>query len=88
MGFESRSSLTPDRDLVALATVPNQLEAELWQGVLAEHGIFALLDAAGVQSYLGLTTRPVRIMVRPWQRAEAEEILAALAEIPEDEASR
>ncbi|MBI4506221.1 MAG: DUF2007 domain-containing protein [Chloroflexi bacterium] len=80
--------MTPDRELVALATVPNQLEAELWQGVLAEHGIFALLDAAGVQSYLGLTTRPVRIMVRPWQRAEAEEILAALAEIPEDEASR
>lgn len=72
-------------DLVTLATASNQIEAELWQAVLADHGIQAMLKAGDVQSYLGVAPIPVRLLVRPQQRAAAEQVLAALSETPEGE---
>lgn len=70
-----------------LATASNQIEAELWQGMLAEHGIPVVFGASDVQSFLGLAPRPVRVLVRSGQHAEAERVLAALRVTPEDEAS-
>lgn len=88
LSWRAERVLTSDKELVTLTTACNQLEAELLQGVLAEHGIPALLDASGVPSYLGLATRPVRLLVRPRQRAEAEQVLATFTEHSEAEGSR
>lgn len=70
-------------DLTTLATASNQIEAELWQAVLAEHGIPTVLEAGDVQSYLGVAPTPVRLRVRRQQRDDAAQILAALRERPE-----
>lgn len=80
--------MTSSSRLVTAVTARNQLEAELWQAVLAEHGIPALLEPGGVHSFLGVGSVPVRLLVRPTQQADAQEVLAALAEAPEDGAQR
>lgn len=69
-----------ETELVTLATASNQIEAELWQAALAEHGIPAVLMAGDVHSYLGVAPVPVRLLVRRRQRDAAEQVLAALRE--------
>lgn len=62
-------------DWVTLATAPHQLVAELWQQVLEAEGIAVRLQAADVNSYLGVSSFPCRVLVRRAEYGTAKEAL-------------
>ena len=61
--------------LVPLATAPNQIVAELWISALRDDGVSALMDARDAVSFLGVSNRPVRLLVQQARLAEAAAIL-------------
>ncbi len=61
---------------VNLATAPNQLTAELWQGLLSSEGIPAMVHTGNISSYhLGVSNVPCRLMVPEDHLVEARRLL-------------
>jgi len=68
----------PSEDLIPIRTFLNEFEAEVAKGALTAFGIESLLshdDCGGQRAHLDLT-RGIRLLVRPEDRAQAEEALA------------
>ncbi len=63
---------------VVLTTAPDQLTAEMWQDILLQQGIPAMINPQDAVSFLGVSTFPCRIMVAPDHLKQAKEILASL----------
>jgi hypothetical protein len=71
---------------VVIETFPNRILAELAQGLLEGEGIEAMVmadDAGGTYPALQFV-RGVRLLVASEDEAQAREILAAMAEEPEE----
>ena len=61
---------------VNLATAPNQLTAELWQGLLRSEGFPAMVHTGNISSYhLGVSNVPCRLMVPEDKLVEARRLL-------------
>ncbi|MFQ5875633.1 MAG: DUF2007 domain-containing protein [Dehalococcoidia bacterium] len=58
-----------------LVTAPNQLTAEMWRGLLADNGIPAVLRPEDTFSFLGVSSRPCRLLVSEEKLDEARELL-------------
>ena len=54
---------------VVLTTAPDQLSAEMWEGLLKEAGFPAVVRPGDTASYLGVTSSPCRLLV-PQERLE------------------
>jgi hypothetical protein len=63
---------------VVLTTAPDQLTAEMWQDILLQQGIPAMINPQDAVSFLGVSAFPCRIMVAPDHLKQAKEILASL----------
>jgi len=63
---------------IVVTTAPDQLTAEMWQDILRQQGIPAMVNPADAVSFLGVSTFPCRIMVAPGYLKQAREILASL----------
>ena len=61
-----------------LTTAPDQLTAELWQELLQNEGIPAMIEPGDAISFLGVSPMPCRLMVREGFLAQAQAILAEL----------
>lgn len=61
--------------LVRLLTAPNQLIAEMWRDLLVEEGIPASLLPDDAPSYLGVSTKPCRLMVPKEWLTEAKAVI-------------
>lgn len=48
---------------VYLTTAPDQLQAEMWRGLLQEEGVSALIRPGDTASYLGVSAYPCRLML-------------------------
>lgn len=64
---------------ISVATAPDQLVAEMWQQLLREASIPSMLAPQDTVSFLGVASKPVRLMVPLEMRARAEELLAGLS---------
>ena len=64
--------------LVHIATAPNEIEANLWSGILEEHGIRCLLKGGGLQAAMYASPLAVNwdVYVLESQAEKALEILA------------
>jgi len=60
--------------LVAVATAPSQLVAEMWRGMLHEEGIPAVVQTSDGYAYLGALS-PCRVLVAAYQADEARALL-------------
>ena len=58
-----------------LTTAPDELTAEIWQGLLKSEGIPAVIEPGDAISFLGLSSLPCRIMVPEGLIKEALAIL-------------
>ncbi len=58
-----------------LTTAPNQLTAEMWQGLLEGEGIPVVVRAGDTASYLGVMAVPCRLLVREGRLQEARTLL-------------
>ena len=63
---------------VILTTAPDQTIAETWMEMLSDEGIEARLDPGDVSSFLGISSRPCRVLVG---EADAERARAILREM-------
>jgi len=63
---------------VVLTTAPDQLTAEMWQDILNQNGIAAVINPRDAVSFLGVSAFPCRIMVAPGDLEPAKEIIASL----------
>jgi hypothetical protein len=61
-----------------LTTAPDQLTAEMWQDILHQNGIAAVINPRDAVSFLGVSAFPCRIMVAPGDLKQAKEIIASL----------
>ena len=68
---------------VLAATAPDQLMAEMWGGLLANHGIPFRLSPGDTSAFLGLSLRPCGILVQEDMFEEARIVLEG-EEITED----
>lgn len=68
-----------------LATAPDQLTAEIWLGVLREHGIPAVINPGDTSSFMGISPFPCRLMVAIGYLKQAKQILASLKSEPTSE---
>jgi len=68
--------------LVHIATAPNEIMANMWSGILEEHGIQCLLKGGGLQAamYASPLSVPYEIHVLESEAANATEILAPFLE--------
>jgi hypothetical protein len=73
-----------------LTTAPDQLTAEIWQDILVQNGIPAMINPQDAVSFMGVSSLPCRIMVACGYRQQAQEILDSLqpAEEPNDDDQR
>jgi hypothetical protein len=73
-----------------LTTAPDQLTAEIWQDILVQNGIPAMINPQDAVSFMGVSSFPCRIMVACGYRQQAQEILDSLqpAEEPNDDDQR
>jgi hypothetical protein len=73
-----------------LTTAPDQLTAEIWQDILVQNGIPAMINPQDAVSFMGVSSFPCRIMVADGYRQQAQEILDSLqpAEEPNDDDQR
>lgn len=62
--------------LVAVATAPSQLVAEMWRGMLHEEGIPAVVQTSDGYAYLGALS-PCRVLVAAYQADEAHLLLSS-----------
>lgn len=60
--------------LVAVATAPNQLVAEMWRGMLGEDGIPAVVQTSDGYAYLGALS-PCRLLVSAYQAGAARALI-------------
>ena len=60
---------------VTLATAPDQLQAEMWQGLLREEGIPAVVHSGDTSGFLGVIGNPCRVMVLESELERAKEIM-------------
>jgi hypothetical protein len=58
-----------------LTTAPDQLSAEMWQGLLQTEGIAAIIEPKDAVSFLGISSMPCRLMVPEEMLERAEAIL-------------
>lgn len=63
--------------LVPVATAPDQLTAEMWQELLTSEGIPATIDMENAISFLGISSRPCRVLVAEEQVEQARAVLFA-----------
>ncbi len=63
---------------IVLTTAPDQLTAEIWQDILRQQGIAAVVNPEDSVSFLGVSAFPCRIMVAPGDLGRGQEILAGL----------
>ena len=61
--------------LVYLTTAPDQLTAEMWQELLHNDGIPAVIRAGDTASYMGVSNAPCRLMVPEDRLQEARRLL-------------
>lgn len=61
-----------------LTTAPDQLTAEIWQDILVQNGIPAMINPQDAVSFMGVSSLPCRIMVAYGSRQKAQEILDSL----------
>jgi hypothetical protein len=73
-----------------LTTAPDQLTAEIWQDILVQNGVPAMINPQDAVSFMGVSSLPCRIMVACGYRQQAQEILDSLqpAEEPNDDDQR
>jgi hypothetical protein len=73
-----------------LTTAPDQLTAEIWQDILVQNGVPAMINPQDAVSFMGVSSLPCRIMVADGYRQQAQEILDSLqpAEEPNDDDQR
>lgn len=60
---------------VYLATAPDQVTGEIWVELLRAEAVEARLDPGDTASFLGVSPRPVRLLVRASHVARGREIL-------------
>ena len=60
---------------IYLTTAPDQLVAEMWSGLLRDHGIRAMVGAGDTSSFMGVSGYPCRILVDDSQISRAREVL-------------
>ena len=60
---------------VYLTTAPDQLTAEMWQGLLWAEGCQVMIRVGDTASYLGVTPAPCRLMVPAGRLEEARVLL-------------
>ena len=65
---------------VTVATAPNQPVAEMWRNLLLEQGIPAQVQPGDVASFLGVSSRPCRLLVPRDREEEARGLLANVGE--------
>jgi hypothetical protein len=63
---------------VVLTAAPDQLTAEMWQDILNQRGIPAVVNPQDSVSFLGVSAFPCRIMVPPADLKRARQVLASL----------
>jgi len=68
-----------------VAVAPDQLTAEMWREILTDKGIPAMLQPGDVSSFLGISARPVGLLVPAADAQRAREILGELEEPDETE---
>ena len=72
--------------MVAAATAPNQMVAELWQNLLIEAGIRATVHPGDTFIYMqiqfGARPTPCRVMVAEENLEAAREVLAVMSDSP------
>ena len=68
--------------LVAAATAPNQIQAEIWRDMLIESGMRAAVHPGDTSTFLGLSPKPCRIMVAEEDLESAKEALASASDTP------
>jgi hypothetical protein len=61
---------------VTVATAPDQAIAEMWAEILKESGLDATVSPEDAVSFLGVSPRPVRVIVPESQAAAARSVLA------------
>jgi hypothetical protein len=64
-----------------LATAPDQLTAEMWQELLQNEGISAMLQPRDAISFLGVSSMPCRLIVPEDLLNRAKEILSEHLEV-------
>lgn len=65
-----------DTRWTAVATAPDQLTAEMWQQVMWQEMIPAMLDPHDAVSFMGVASTPVRLIVPAELASRAREVLA------------
>lgn len=64
-----------DTDWVEVAVAPDQMVAEMWQEFLQDNHIPAMLEPGDVQSFLGVSSMPVRVLVAEAMLEQAKRLL-------------
>ena len=59
---------------VVFATAPNQITAEMWTELLRQAGLRCAIRASDTSRFLGVSTRPVRL-IAPEEEAESARAL-------------
>jgi hypothetical protein len=72
-----------DEPLVYIATVPSESVANMWSGILAEHGIHCPLKSANLRAamYCSTCNMTCQIHVLASQAEQAREILSPLLKV-------
>jgi hypothetical protein len=66
------------RKWVLLVAAPDQLTAEIWTDILVQEGVPAVVNPEDAVSFMGVSTRPCRIMVLEESLKQAQEILEGI----------
>ncbi len=67
--------------LVHIATAPNEIEAQLWKGILEDNGIYCMVKVAeGLNLYLSPLALEHKVYVLESDANEAKEILESITE--------
>jgi hypothetical protein len=70
-------------DWVVLTTAPDQTIAETWKEMLADEGVEVRVAPGDVTSFLGISSRPCRLLVSAADAERARTLLGEM-EIPLD----
>lgn len=67
-----------DAEWTTIATAPDQLTAEMWQQLMWQEGIPAILDPHDAISFMGVASTPVRLKAPADLAVKAQEVLAGV----------
>ena len=70
---------------VLAATAPDQIIAEMWGGLLADHGIPFRLSPGDTAAFLGVSIRPCGILVQEEMLDDARVVLEGEEILPLDD---